>query len=329
MAGGKSEVALHGFGRFGLHLLKYYLDRFDQANFFISHISDEAIHIEQAYQMIMQDPKVNFRSYQVSKVGNVLVFVCTNNRRIEINYSCVHGLAAEWLGRVDLVFECSGRLTQASACRSYLIGATSRVLISATSWDADATLIYGFNEAKYHSDMQVISYGSCTVNAFIPVAQFFHDSYKVIACDVNVIHNTPQHRLTNVNEIQRHFCTLEKIGPRLLSFLTSDNFHVNYCLIPYSGLSMMHYRFHLENATNVTEIKADLLHACEFGSLTGLYEVISHAQGSHLHHCTTYSAVIIRDSIKLVGKQLYFSAYLDNENSVNRYFDLVQSVLKH
>jgi hypothetical protein len=36
---------------------------------------------------------------------------------------------------------------------------TKTVLISATSWDAEKTLVYGYNHEEYNSALNVISYG--------------------------------------------------------------------------------------------------------------------------------------------------------------------------
>ena len=66
------------------------------------------------------------------------------------------------------------------------------VLISATSWDADKTLVFGYNHQEYSPELKIISYGSCTVNAYMPFANWIHDNYQIIDSDVNVIHNIQQ-----------------------------------------------------------------------------------------------------------------------------------------
>ena len=67
---------------------------------------------------------------------------------------------------------------------------TKLVIISATSWDVDKTIIYGFNHKDFSNNYKIISYGSCTVNAYVPIANFINEQYSIIDSDVNVVHNT-------------------------------------------------------------------------------------------------------------------------------------------
>ena len=56
----KKSAGLNGFGRFGLHLLKYWLDRNNEANFTINYINDDSLSIFQSYEIIIQ---VNDKRY--------------------------------------------------------------------------------------------------------------------------------------------------------------------------------------------------------------------------------------------------------------------------
>ena len=56
---------INGFGRFGLHLLKYYLDRYDKSNFQIAYINDDFLSIEEVIEMVRNDNYVEFRRYKV------------------------------------------------------------------------------------------------------------------------------------------------------------------------------------------------------------------------------------------------------------------------
>ena len=109
---------------------------------------------------------------------------------------------------------------------------TIKILFSATSWDCDQTIVYGFNENKILKRSRSISYGSCTVNAYVPLANFINKKFLVQDSDVNVIHNIQSYKLEKFNTLNRKFCTLEKSGPNLLSFLNKENFKVNYTVVP-------------------------------------------------------------------------------------------------
>ena len=63
----KKITGINGFGRFGLHLIKYWLDRSSEANFKIDFINDDYLTIDDAYKMIIQDTAVVFNKYKVKK----------------------------------------------------------------------------------------------------------------------------------------------------------------------------------------------------------------------------------------------------------------------
>mgnify|MGYP001973131466 CR=1 FL=1 len=60
----KKIAGINGFGRFGLHLLKYWLDRASSSNFNIGYINDDTITIDQALDTLHNDNKVFFTKYR-------------------------------------------------------------------------------------------------------------------------------------------------------------------------------------------------------------------------------------------------------------------------
>ena len=323
----KIVTGMNGFGRFGLHLLKYWLDRYDDSDFVITYINDDYLNIDQAFEIIHADRAVLFDQYQVSLSGNHLLFLTPNGKKITIEYTSGSTMQMSWLGVPEIILECSGKYAQRrDCCESYITGNTKLVVISATSVNADKTIVYGFNEKEFSKELSIISYGSCTVNAYVPFANFIHNTFGIIDSDVNVVHNIQSYKLPEFNTLKRQSCTLEKAGSRLLSFLNEQNFAVNYTIIPYDGVSTIDFRFKLQNVTNQDDIISKLEYACSTGVLKGLYSLEEKDTGPEVHNCTTFSSVFIKEGIKLVGDNLYIFAYFDNENSVNRYFDVIQSV---
>ena len=53
-------IGINGFGRFGLHLLKYWLDRNIESSFRIDYINDDYLDINQAYDLITNDQYIKF-----------------------------------------------------------------------------------------------------------------------------------------------------------------------------------------------------------------------------------------------------------------------------
>ena len=323
------DAGINGFGRFGLHILKYWVDRNHEAGFTIQYINDENLSIQQAFEIIIHDEAVIFNKYKVKISKNSLILLEPNGAVHEIQYTNFAKEKIPWLGKPVLMFECSGKNTEREDCTIYLQGNTQRVIISATSWDAEKTLIYGFNHEEFQPSQRVISYGSCTVNAYVPLANYIHQKYGVMDSDVNVIHNIQEYRIKDNYTLIRKFCTLEKSGPYLLKFFDGNNLIVNYTVVPYTGVSMIDFRFRLTKTVDIKELIEDLENAFTLGELKHLYSFNEVDVGPEIHSCTTYSSVFIKDKIRMLKDNLYLYGYFDNENSVNRYFDLVQYISTH
>lgn len=327
----KVVCGVNGFGRFGLHLLNYYLHAEDKRNFDIQYINDEILDINQALDIIVHDPYVQiYKTFKVSIEDDFLVF----NDDIRIRYTCNKTENLSWLGSPDIFLECTGKFTDAELSRKFKTGNTKKVLISATSLNADKTIVYGFNHLDYEEDDDVISYGSCTVNAYTPLTAFLNKNFGVLASDVNVIHNIPDYQLKDGFietpglprvPVLRKSCTLSNVAPMLMDYVNDHNFNVNYTLIPYTGVSIIDFRFNLKSEIN-ENIWDILEEAFSNGELKGLYSIQESDNGPEEHQNTQFSSVIIKNNSFLRGNDLYLNAYFDNENSVNRYFDLTNFI---
>ena len=323
----KTIAGINGFGRLGLHLLKYWLDRNHESAFIIGYINDDRLSIQAAYDIITTDNQVVFNKYKVRISADHLVFLEPNGAKHSIRYSNTDKQDIPWLGEPNIICECSGKNTSCKDCECYLFNQTKLVIISATSWDADKILVYGFNHSQFdNSTQRVISYGSCTVNAYVPLANFIHKTYEVIDCDFNVVHNVQHYRLKDAYSLNRKFCTAEKVAPQLLDFLSSKNFCVNYTVVPYAGVSMLDFRFRVKAKLDRSMLIEALENAFYRGDLKHLYSIDETDIGPEVYNCTTYSAVLIKENLKVLKDNVYLHGYFDNENSANRFYDLVHYI---
>lgn len=322
----KIIAGVNGFGRFGLHLLKYWIDRSREANFSIDYINDDYLTLKDVYNSVTNDKYVSFSGYKIQTRRDSLVITGSNDSEHVIRYTNKNRTEIPWLGQPDIFFECSGKAKTAENSKVYLSGKTKLVVISATCWDADKTLIYGFNHTEFNGKQRIISYGSCTVNAYVPLANFINRQYGVINSDVNVIHNVPEYKLKECNTLTRQFCTLEGSAPILLNFLSSHNFIVNYTMVPYTGVSMIDLRFCLKNHVRPDIFIGDLEQAFTQGELRHLYCFDEADRGPEAYIGSSYSAVLIQKRIRVLNDNVYLHGYFDNENSVNRFYDLVSYI---
>ena len=322
----KKNTGINGFGRVGLHLLKYWLDRNNDANFDINFINDDFLTIDQAVDNINKDEAVIFNKYKIKEIDSKIRILEPNGTVHEIIYTNKKKNEIPWVGKPDILFECSGKNTVRKDCLDFLTGETKLVIISATSWDADKTLVYGFNHDSFSRKYKVISYGSCTVNAFTPLAAFIDKKYGLENADVNVIHNIQKYRVDENYTLNRKFCTLEKSAVQLMECINENNFVVNYTVIPYTGVSTIDYRFSLNNCPSIDQFLFDIEASIKDGDLHGLYDIHEVDIGPEVHNCSTFSSVFIKEGIKVIDDQVYIFSYFDNENSVNRFYDLANFI---
>ena len=90
---------------------------------------------------------------------------------------------------VDVVIESTGLFTAREKAAAHLEGGAKRVIISAPSGDADATICVGVNDDVFDpSAHTVISNASCTTNCLAPLAKVLHDRFKIDNGLITTVH---------------------------------------------------------------------------------------------------------------------------------------------
>ncbi|MBP9114867.1 MAG: type I glyceraldehyde-3-phosphate dehydrogenase [Acidimicrobiia bacterium] len=90
---------------------------------------------------------------------------------------------------VDIVIESTGLFTSREAAAAHLVGGAKKVIISAPSGDADATICIGVNHEVYsRADMDVISNASCTTNCLAPMAKVLDDAFSITSGFMTTVH---------------------------------------------------------------------------------------------------------------------------------------------
>lgn len=81
---------------------------------------------------------------------------------------------------VDWVVECTGHFTKREGASKHLAAGAKKVLISAPASGDDVSIIPGVNmnsyDAKKHT---IVSLGSCSTNAFVPMADVMHKNFGI------------------------------------------------------------------------------------------------------------------------------------------------------
>jgi glyceraldehyde 3-phosphate dehydrogenase len=90
---------------------------------------------------------------------------------------------------VDVVIESTGVFTDRDKAAAHLDAGAPRVIVSAPSSGADATLVIGVNQDTFDPDAhKVISNASCTTNCFVPMIKVLDDAFGVEKGLMNTIH---------------------------------------------------------------------------------------------------------------------------------------------
>jgi glyceraldehyde 3-phosphate dehydrogenase len=89
---------------------------------------------------------------------------------------------------IDIALECTGIFSAKAKASAHLTAGAKRVLVSAPSDGADATIVYGVNHDTLTKDHLVISNGSCTTNCLAPVAKVLNDTVGIETGFMTTVH---------------------------------------------------------------------------------------------------------------------------------------------
>ncbi|MCH4813039.1 type I glyceraldehyde-3-phosphate dehydrogenase [Vreelandella neptunia] len=169
------RVAINGFGRIGRNVLRAlyennYLDRIQVVA--INDLGDPSLNSH----LLRHD---TVHGHFPFKVEHDAESITVDGDRIAIS-SERDPAQLPWSSmNIDLVMECTGLFTKREAAAKHIEAGAKRVLISAPSPDADATIVYGVNDDVLTAEHTVVSNASCTTNCLAPVAKALNDAVGI------------------------------------------------------------------------------------------------------------------------------------------------------
>ena len=170
------NVAINGFGRIGRNILRALYERPDVA----SRLRVVAIND-------LGTPEINAHLLQFDTThGRFGATVEVEDGALNINGDHIAVFAERnpedlpWGDlKIDVVFECTGIFTSRDKASAHLRAGARKVLISAPSGDADATVVYGVNQDVLTDDAVIVSNASCTTNCLAPIVAPLHKTVGV------------------------------------------------------------------------------------------------------------------------------------------------------
>lgn len=173
------KIAINGFGRIGRLVLRALIEngRTDLEPVLINDLTP----LETSAHLFKYDSVHGRFDGTVEIVDNALVIKYKGRTIGPIKMTAERDPASIPLKGVDVAMECTGLFTTKEKASKLIEAGAKRVLVSAPSSDADATIVYGVNQDIASADMKVISNASCTTNCLAPVAMLL-DKHFGIEC---------------------------------------------------------------------------------------------------------------------------------------------------
>ncbi|AUM74391.1 type I glyceraldehyde-3-phosphate dehydrogenase [Paracoccus jeotgali] len=175
------KVAINGFGRIGRNVLRAIIES-GRTDIEVVAINDlgpvetnaHLIRFDSVHGRFPGEVKVDGDSIDVGR-GPIKVTAIRNPADLP------------W-GDVDVAMECTGIFTDADKARQHLDNGSKRVLVSAPSNGADATIVYGVNDDVLTAEHKIVSNASCTTNCLSPVAQVLNDAVGIVNGFMTTVH---------------------------------------------------------------------------------------------------------------------------------------------
>ena len=179
------NVAINGFGRIGRNILRALYERPEMA----SQLRIVAIND-------LGTPEINAHLLQFDTThGRFGASVVVEDDAMVVNGDRIAVFAERnpedlpWGDlNIDVVFECTGIFTSRDKASAHLRAGARKVLISAPSNDADATIVYGVNHDVINDDAVIVSNASCTTNCLAPIVAPLNASVGVESGLMTTVH---------------------------------------------------------------------------------------------------------------------------------------------
>ena len=312
----KLRVAINGFGRIGRLVLRAALESKRDDIEFVA-VNDLAPAEQNAY--LLQYDSVHGKLPMDVKLDGQYIIV--GNQKIK----CLaekDPTKLPWREmNVDVVMECTGIFTAADKARVHLDAGAKRVLVSAPSAGADATIVYGVNQDTLKPTDMTVSNASCTTNCLAPVARVLDDTFGIISGWMTTVHaytgdqqlldknhkDFRRARAANLSMIPTSTGAAKAIGlvlPRLAGKL--DGMAIR---VPTPDVSVVELVVNLERAATVDAVN-DAMRAAK--SETFGYNELPLVSIDFTHDA--HSSIFDAAQTKVLGDKLvHVTAWYDNE----------------
>ncbi|HWA00461.1 MAG TPA: type I glyceraldehyde-3-phosphate dehydrogenase [Caulobacterales bacterium] len=242
---------------------------------------------------------------------------------------------------VDIALECTGIFTARDKAAIHLEGGAKRVIVSAPSDGADATIVVGVNDGTLTKDHLVISNGSCTTNCLAPVAKVLNDAIGIQHGMMTTIHSYTNDQPT-LDQMHKDLYRARAAGLNMIPTSTGAAKAIGLVIpelkgkldgvsirVPTPNVSVVDLKFVAKRATSKDEVNAAIKAAAE-GPMKKVLGYTTHPNVSHDFNHDPHSSIFHMDQTKVMdGNFVSILSWYDNEwGFSNRMADLAAVVGK-
>ena len=316
------RIAMNGFGRIGRGMLRAWLEREDLRGELQIVAINDLMPPETLAWLLRADSVYGKLGHSVSVAGEKL---SVQGHEIAL-YAERDPARLPWRElEVDIVLEATGRFTKAEAARAHLRAGARRVLVSAPSKGADATIVMGVNDETLRGGQAtIVSNGSCTTNAIAPIARVLHDLATIEQGMMTTVHaytgdqmlvdgphsDLRRARAAGLNIVPTSTGAARAIGaviPELEGKLSGDAIRV-----PVPSGSLIELTAHVSREVSVEALLAAYAEA-ERGRLDGILAVSHDPLVSSDIVGDPHSVVIDAGLMRQAGNHVKVVGWYDNE----------------
>ncbi len=315
------KVAINGFGRIGRNVVRAFLSRPELArNIQIVAIND------------LGEPAINAHLLEFDTAhGRLSQKVVAGEDHLRVGSHHIKVLNERDPGNlpwaeleIDLVMECTGLFTSRDTAGKHLAAGAQRVLVSAPTKDADATLVYGVNHGELSAGDRIISNASCTTNCLAPVVKPLHEEVGILHGLMTTVHAyTNDQSLSDVyhKDLFRARAAAQSMIPTATGAANAiglvmpelqgrlDGLAVR---VPTLNVSLVDLSFTAARATTVDEVNSIMQTAAmqdEFGILAFNDRPLVSVDFNHDSHSANFDC----NHTRVAGNLVKVLAWYDNE----------------
>ena len=341
------RIAINGYGRIGRAVLRAIVERGLQHELQVVAINDLGIAESVVYETRYDSVHGAFpATIEATDQGmSVVPNDATATATINIDLLQVSNASALPWGDldIDLVMECSGKMSERALAEQHLVSGAGKVLIGAAAGtDVDLTVVYGINHDQLKPSHRIVSNASCTTNCMAPVLKPLNDSIGIEDGLMTTIHaytngqvltdtvidktDLRRGRSATQSMIPTSTHATEALGwvlPELADKITGISMRV-----PTINVSVVDLVFRPSRDVTVAEVNQIIADAVANDS----HDVLGYNQqplvSVDFNHCSKSATFDATQTMKM-GQLIKILAWYDNEwGYANRMIDVALAMLK-